>query len=343
MIIPVILCGGSGKRLWPLSTEKNPKQFIKLINNKSLLELTLERAFLINKKKCILIGSKKHKKIIMDKTKGFKNIQYFFEEVGRNTSAPICLSAMEALRLNEDSDILIMPSDHYISDNKIFAKDVFDSTYYTKTSNWVTFGIKPLKPSIAYGYIKSNLFGNKYNFISFEEKPNLSKAKKYFKANNYFWNSGIFLGKAKNILKSFELHATDIYSECLNTWKNKKIKNKAYFFDKKSMKEIRSESVDYAVLEKESLISFSKLNCDWSDLGSWDSILDLYLEEKIKFNTNYFSIDSKNNLLISNKKVGIIGVEDLIFIENDDNIIIIKKGNSEKVKQLVEKFLNIND
>ena len=336
MIIPVILCGGSGKRLWPISTEKRPKQFMSFYNNNSLLENTINRSNKISKNSTILIGSFEHKMYIQETLKSYKTKpKLFFEEIKRNTTAPICFAALDALIVDKNSKILIMPSDHYISDDKYFEKVIVESQPLLESFNWVIFGIKPNMPSTAYGYIKTIKKDNKYLVKNFEEKPNKLKANKYLKDKNYYWNSGIFFGYAHKILDSIKLHSPDIFQECKIAWKKKKILSKSYFFRKEILNKIRSESIDYAVLEKEKSLGFKELKCKWSDLGSWDSIADL---EKFsdKKSVGYKNlIESDNNFIFNDKKnISIVGAKDLIIIQEKNEILIIKKGESEKVKLL---------
>ena len=339
-IIPIILCGGFGNRLWPMSLRENPKQFLPIFNKKSLFEMTLERAGQISNSNPIIITSLRNKDIIrsiLKKTNFTPRI--LFEEIGRNTAGAICLSLIDSLKLYNDPKVIIFSSDHFINDDKNFLKSIKDSIFYSDNFNWTLFGSKPDYPSTGYGYSGVFRKNNLFEVESFIEKPNLKKAKEYCIKDNYFWNSGIFLGKSKKMLDTIRSHNPQILKSSLIAYKKSlKYKNEL-IFKKKFLKDIEKVSIDYAILEKEKNIGFQTLDCGWSDVGSWDTlteILDKFNSKKIY---NHWTVDTKNVSIFSDSSnVATIGVKDLIIVKNKENILVLKKGHSQKVKTLVDNF-----
>ena len=345
VILPIILCGGSGKRLWPISNAETPKQFVKLFNNSSLLDLTIERAELINTNNITLIGSKKYKKNLLKTINKFQcNFNLIFEEEQKNTTAAIYFSVMSAYQKNKNSYVVIMPSDHFIPDGMNFNETILSSLSLAENSSWVVFGVPVSRPSTSYGYIKTQKKDNKRKFVSFIEKPNQPTAKILFKDKNYYWNSGVFFGKSKKILESIESHANDIFQSSKIAWQNRKINDDYQIIQKEFSKKIRSESIDFAVLEKERSVAFLKMKCYWNDIGSWDSISELQENNTLSKFKDLAQIESKNISVYSDKgTVSTIGLKDIIIINHRDNILIIKKGETEKVKSLLEQFSTLED
>lgn len=341
LIKPVILCGGSGTRLWPTSRENYPKQFIPLFNKRSLFDLTVERVSkLKNTSMPIIICSEKHSFYIKSSLEKFNvSADLLFEPEEKNTTAAIYFSAKHSF---EDDNLLIMPSDHYIPDYIKFNKTIEKICSINDFTAWITLGIKPIKASEAFGYIQT--FNNNHDSLldvkSFVEKPKLEIAKEMITKNNYFWNSGIFLGKSSMIINSIKKHAPLISQLCDNTTFTR-TKNKMFnetYFDKTLFKEIISQSIDYSVMEKEDRIKLFPIDYEWNDLGSWDSISEIKSINENK-DENVIEIDSKNNFIWSdNKIIATLGVEDLIIINNDNAILVAKKNTTEKVKDIVSKL-----
>ena len=333
---PIIICGGSGTRLWPASRKSLPKQFIELVNGKSLFELTLERCKSPNFLDPIIIMSKKHSFYvdIALKKNNMSAIQ-ILEEVPRNTCAAILFGIKCSNEIDQNETALIMPSDHYIEDSNKFCKQIDEILFNENTSGWVTFGVKPTFPSTGYGYIHVDQKNNKglHDVIKFIEKPNESHALKIYKDENYFWNSGIFYGRTNDLLKSIKMHARDIYDNCLNVWKNRDKKENYIYLKQTFLKKVRSQSIDYAVLEPEDNIFLKPFIGSWSDVGSWDEL------SKLSKNStkNVIQLGSKKNFIQTDGRLtALIDIEDLIVINSDDSTLVMKKNSSQKVKGLVE-------
>ena len=340
-ICPVILCGGSGTRLWPLSRKSLPKQFIDLPSKETLFGLTLSRAKKLNSiYKPIIISSKNYgflcKKISNELG---VDCSFILEEVGRNTAPAIFFSAMLSLKNNQDSILCIMPSDHWIESDNLFIEMIRNASKKALLDNWITFGIQPDEPATSYGYIKTKKLNNgEFDVISFEEKPSIEKANLYYEQKNFFWNSGIFFVSAKRCLDSFRELQPDLFRFCEEAWNNRIKKKNEDILLKSSLQKIKSISIDYAILEKEKNIKLIPFKSKWSDVGNWDSFSKVLKDNK---NNRNILIDSKNSFIYSSKRTVVgIGLENLLIVDNDDATLISKKGNSEKVKEAVEILKN---
>ena len=230
-ILPIIICGGSGSRLWPISNNTKPKQFINLFNDKSLFDLTLERSFQISNETPIIIASRKNKKHIEVSIKKYSKKTYIiWEEEGRNTAAAITFGLKLAHEINDEAFVVIMPSDHYIQKNKLLNNKLHNMFLAKDEYDWFLFGVKPSYPATGYGYINSKGTKKIKTILNFIEKPNKKLALSLIKTKNIFWNSGIFAGLTSKMLMSIQKHAPDIYYKSIETWeKRKKLTNSKCF------------------------------------------------------------------------------------------------------------------
>ena len=333
----VILCGGSGSRLWPLSRSKFPKQFIPLFEDKSLFDLTLLRSLEISTiPKPIIITSKDYFYFVKRSLEKLKvKAEIFIEPEKKNTTAAIYLAA-KAAKKNEN--LLIMPSDHLIPDNHYFANLI--KNIKIDENFWVTFGIKPTSPSEAYGYINvktDKIIANDCYYVNkFVEKPNENQALEMMKDSSFYWNSGIFLAKKEIIINSINLLAKDIAISCDELWDNTKIaidSNEVYF-NEIYFSKIRDISIDYSVMEKTDNIIMVSFNSIWSDVGSWDTFADNLSDN----GANLFSIDSRDNFIMSeNKIVATIGLHDTIVVDTED-CLRFQKRRSQKSKEILKQI-----
>lgn len=335
----VILCGGSGTRLWPISRSLFPKQFVKLFDNASLFQHTLQRNNFKNTSFSIIINQEQYF-LGLDQWEELKINQpahFILEPIGRNTAPAIALAALAS---DPEEILLVVPSDHTISDHKSYEEVVSKACDLARENKLVTFGIKPSYPETGYGYIEAR--GNEV--ISFKEKPDSATAQSYVNDGNYFWNSGMFCFKASVYLEELKKHSPDIYEESLTCFQNAR-KDGVTRLNMEDMKSIRSESIDYAVMEKSSNVKVVPSDIGWSDLGSFDSLYDALPKDK-DGNTKTNSaihIGSKNNLVISHKRlISTIDIEDLMIVDTQDALVISKKGSTQKVKELVAEIKKIN-
>lgn len=325
----VILCGGSGTRLWPISTNKLPKQFIKIFENESLFEKTIKR----NKSDSFtIIANSNHQDLVKNSLPD--NALALYEEVGRNTAPAIALACLFA---EPEEILLVVPSDHLINKQDNYTQAIAQAKAFAQEDKLVTFGIQPTHPETGYGYIEAN--GN--DVLSFKEKPDLETAKSYLAKGNYFWNSGMFCFKAKVFLEELKEHAPDIYEICARLHSKITDKNHIVLKEEK-LKQIRSESIDYAVMEKSKRVKVIPSDLGWSDLGSFDSLYEhLALDtDKNTKTKNLVSIDSQNNLIINelDSPIALFDVENMIIVNTKEGVLFGKRGESQKVKDLLQKI-----
>ncbi|MGE3609087.1 MAG: mannose-1-phosphate guanylyltransferase/mannose-6-phosphate isomerase [Bacteriovoracaceae bacterium] len=329
----VILCGGSGTRLWPISRTLFPKQFVQLFDKESLYQKTIKRNTQIANSFSIVINQEQYF-LGLDQINELKinsPRQFILEPVGRNTAPAI---AMAALAADPEEILLIVPSDHLIENQKAYEEATKKAIEFASQDKLVTFGIKPTYAETGYGYIEAKDFDVK----SFKEKPSAEIAKEYLKAGNYFWNSGMFCFKAKVYLEELKKNAPDVYEHSLLTFKNARTDGGVIRLNLEDMKAIRSESIDYAVMEKSNQTKVVPADIGWSDLGSFDSLFESLPKDDLG-NTkspNVIHLNSKNNLVIGGKRlISTIDVEDLMIVDTTDALVIAKKGSTQKVKDLV--------
>jgi mannose-1-phosphate guanylyltransferase len=332
----IILCGGSGTRLWPISRTLMPKQFVKLFSDKSLFQLTVDR----NSKVCdtqFIVSSAEQYFLAIDQLEELHITQnkYLLEPVGRNTAPAIALAC---LALDSEELVLVTPSDHLIKNESEYSKVLKKAKELAEQNNLVTFGIKPTFAETGFGYIESE---NTYDVKAFYEKPDFDTATAYLKAGNYYWNSGMFLFKAGVFLEELQKYAPEIYESCVAAFENKKIENSTLRIQHSHMEAIQDESIDYAVMEKSSKVKVVPSDIAWSDVGSFDALYDELSKDEHgnTQNPNHISIDSKNNLIYGcERKIATVDIEDCIIVDTGDALLISKKGSSQKVKNVVAKL-----
>ena len=345
-MINIILCGGSGTRLWPVSRALMPKQFVKLFENRSLFQLTLER----NRKlsdNFVVVTNVEHYFMAIDQmsdviASDFSSSHFLLEPLGRNTAPAVALGCFG---IKEDEVVLVTPSDHLIKNYENYQSAIKKAVKLAEEGFLVTFGIAPSYPEIGYGYIEYD--GE--DVLSFKEKPDLETAKRYLMSNNFLWNSGMFCFKAGVYLSELKKCAPEIYNLSKSAFeKGTMISSNQLKIDLEDMKNIPENSVDYAVMEKSEIVKVIKSDFGWSDLGSFDSLFDEMNKDAeenhiIQGNDPYFgsvtcepiAIDSHRNLLVTERQTALIDVEDLLVVDSPDAILISKRGSSQKVKDVV--------
>lgn len=346
----LILAGGSGTRLWPLSRKNYPKQFLKLNAKNSLLQETAIRLLEVLASEDIIVMTNSEYKfhVLTDLSSLFLNQPHFnniiLEPVGKNTAPAIALGikyCMEKLGCKEDEVLFISPSDHIIKPAETFADYIRRSEEVAKKGHIVTFGIKPTRPETGYGYIKAESKGQRakseeyLKVEEFTEKPDIETAKQYVTDGSYYWNSGMFAFSIGTMMQEFEKHATEIHDMMKMNF-DEMVSN----FHK--MPEI---SIDYAVAEKSDRIVILPLNVYWNDIGSWDSLYDIVDKDErgnIKMG-DIIAIDTKDTLIISDKRlISTIGLEDCLIIDTDDAVLIARKGETQKVREIVNRLKEEN-
>lgn len=354
-ITPVILCGGSGTRLWPLSRKSYPKQFLSLNSHseKTLLQETFERVFdLKGLENPILICNEEHRFIAAEQMREI-NINpksILLEPFGRGTAAAIALAALKLLEKEKEPILIVLSSDHFIKDNKQFIKLIEKSLENVLKNEIVIFGIKPYKPATGYGYIKAkkSFLKKKIEGLSIEkfiEKPNLEKAKEIFKNPSFFWNSGIFFFKAKTILEEIKKYYPDILTCCSESLKNSSKDLDFQRLEKKSFEKCPNISIDLAVMEKTKLGTIFPLEVGWTDIGTWDSVWEISEknEDGNFISGNVLSKNTKNCYLRSKQRLLVaLGIKELVIVETDDAILVANKSNSQDIKNIVDELQKNN-
>ena len=341
----IILAGGSGSRLWPLSRELYPKQLLNLNSNRSLLQTTFERlANFMPKENIISITNTKHiSNVRMQLSELTDKVSLLSEPVSKNTAPAIAL-ATKFIAKNSDSDpvIIVVPSDHLIENQDKFISTVKKGEKLAEEGYIVTFGIRPNYPETGYGYINtSDKLSEGFKVKEFVEKPDEETAKKYIQADTYYWNSGIFMFKASTLLNEVDKLAPEIakISKEIDFTKSSDIP--FISFDK-----MPSISIDYAIMEKSDKIALVELESDWNDLGSWQAIYDVSKKDKDGnvFVGHVLDKDSKNSFVYSSSKlVATIGLEDTVIVETEDAILACKKDKTQDVKYIYNELKQQND
>lgn len=328
----IVMCGGSGTRLWPMSRIKKPKQFVPFFGSKSLFELTIERNiplvdefFIVVNKAQLPLCQKQIPKIIQDKVK------FIVEPVGRNTAPAITLAAL----LADKDDLIVLASDHLIKNQALYESCISDARRLAKDSNLVTFGITANEPITGYGYIEARA----NDVLSFKEKPDLETAVKYVNAGNYFWNSGMFFFNSETYLTELKKYSPEIFTKSVAAIETAQKEDLTYFIREQHMLAIPQDSIDYAVMERSQNIKVVPSNFYWTDLGSYQSLYHELSKDQHgnTINEKHFSLNSQNNIVLSDKKViCTFDVSDLVIAETEDALLVGKISSSQKVKELLQ-------
>ena len=335
-MVNIILCGGSGTRLWPISRTLLPKQFAKLFGDSSLFQ----KCILRNKPYCsssLIVSNVEQYFMAYDQLEEINqenSAKFLLEPIGRNTAPAILLSAMA---LDSDDIMLVTPSDHIIEDTKSYAKALKRAKELATEGYLVTFGISPTAPEIGFGYIEAD--GERV--VAFHEKPSFEVAKEYLERGNYLWNSGIFCFKASSILQEAQKYAPDIYEASLRAYEHSKRDSSITRIDMSDMLNIPDESIDYAIMEKSDSIRVIKSEFRWSDLGSFEALDEVFERDENgnTVNDTLITTDSKNNFVFgSERQKVLIDVDDLIVVDTSDALLITRKGSSQKIKEIVNRL-----
>ena len=354
-ITPVILCGGSGTRLWPLSRSAFPKQFLVLSGNNTLFQQSVERLqalknLYISVNNTIIVANEEHRFLVLDQLREMKEVkaQLLLEPIVRNTAPALTLAALQATDQGEDPVLVVTPADQTVQDQVAFTRSLHDAIETASEGSIVVLGIKPTKPDTGFGYIKKDKSQNEYHasiVLNFTEKPNQLTAESYLKSGDYFWNSGMFVLRASVWLKAIQYFSSDIYELILKAF-NQKTNDDLFIRPHENLfKSITPNSIDYAVIEKcpqsDFEIKMVELNAGWNDLGSWDAVWQVGNKDKDQ-NVTYGDVlaeNTSNSLIYANHKlVTTLGIDNLVIIETPDAVMIADRNQSQQVKMIVDKL-----
>lgn len=348
MIVPVILAGGSGTRLWPLSRSSYPKQFLRLLNEYSLLQNTLLRLKNLGLPFVapIIICGEEHRFIVAEQLREIdtQNADIILEPIGRNTAPAITLAALHAQKKYQQKDVrlFVLSADHEIQNHEAFKFSIWQAYDYLNISPIIIFGIKPTYPEIGYGYIKySTLLDSQsiYHVDDFVEKPDLKTAKEYLSVGHYAWNSGMFMFDLIGFLKLMDQYASDIKKSCINAYEQAKADLDFIRIGIDEFQQCTGISIDYALIEKVDHLVMVELDAGWSDIGSWSALWDIHEKDENKnvIKGDVIQLNSENNLIYTQDKlVSLLGVENLIVVETKDALLIANKEHMQNVKEIVQ-------
>jgi mannose-1-phosphate guanylyltransferase/mannose-1-phosphate guanylyltransferase/mannose-6-phosphate isomerase len=349
-IYPVILSGGSGTRLWPLSRANYPKQLLPLVGKETMLQATLVRAgALLNAQAPILVCNSEHRFLIQEQceTINIKPDAIYLESIGRNTAPAIALAAFHLAQTDENSLMLVLPADHVIDDQSAFEKAVETAIIAAHEDYLVTFGIVPQAPEIGYGYIKlgkaiafsADIALTTYQIKHFYEKPDLETATEYLQEGDYLWNSGMFVFTAKRYLQELQHHQPNIFFAVQEAWLKRTVDLGFIRPDKDAFIASPSDSIDYAIMQMTDRAAVVPVQFNWSDVGSWDSLWRLAAKDA---NGNFIRgdtlvMDTQNSYVrAENRLVSVIGLDDVIVIETADAVLVMHKNKAQQLKTAIQ-------
>jgi mannose-1-phosphate guanylyltransferase len=346
MINAVVMAGGSGTRLWPLSRAAHPKQFLALHGEDTMLQATLKRLDGLNVQSSVTICNEEHRFFVAEQLREIDKLgSIILEPVSRNTAPAIALAAF-SVEAGEDPLLLVLPADHVIQDEVSFTKCVMNAIPLAESGRLVTFGVVANEPNTGYGYIRmGESQGPGFSVVSFVEKPSFEVAKDYLKSGAYLWNSGIFMFKASRYLEELKKHSPDIYRACHFSMKNISRDNDFLRVNEAAFNACPSDSIDYAVMEKTDAAVVVPLDAGWSDIGSWSSLWDVNKKDN---NLNVVSGDAVlydvNNSYIrtDEKLIAVVGVSDLVVVSTKDVVMVSSKDRVQDAKIIVQKLKNDN-
>ncbi|MBU1202996.1 mannose-1-phosphate guanylyltransferase [Patescibacteria group bacterium] len=339
MLYPVILAGGLGTRLWPVSNQNNPKQFKALLSDKTLLQNTYDRVASSFDKKNIFVVSCQN---IVDNIRQQIDIlpeNILIEPQAKGTAIAIALATLKIKNIDPQAIIVTVNSDHFIKNEKEYTKALkkAEKVVEKNPDKMLLFGVKPAYPETGYGYIETKgSKGDIYEVASLKEKPDLATAKAYVKSGKFLWSPGIFVFKAASLIDWYKKYLPGQYQALLRIEKSPDNIAKEY-------EKIQNISIDYGLLEKMDNMLVMPINFTWADVGHWRSLRDILLDGKDNVtNTSSVTVDSKNNLLysFSGKLVATVGVENMVLVETEDVIFLCPADRAQDVKKLLEQIKN---
>lgn len=351
MIVPVILSGGSGSRLWPLSREMYPKQFLSLVNDQTMLQNTVSRLSGVGELAApMVVCNENHRFIVADQLGaiGQSPSAILLEPMGRNTAPAVAVAALQAMAEGHDPVLLILPADHVVRNEEELCTVVEAGKPFAREGKLITFGIVPGGPETGYGYIKRGAASDRegatatvYGVERFEEKPDLATAQSYVDSGSYYWNSGMFMFLASRYIEELERFAPAMIAACRKALFAAERKDSAIHLDRDAFACCPSDSIDYAVMEKTADALVLPLNAGWSDVGSWSALWEVGQpgSDGNVLVGDIFQKDTSNSYLhAESRMVAAVGVENLVVVETADAVLVCSKDRVQDVKGIVDKL-----
>jgi mannose-1-phosphate guanylyltransferase/mannose-6-phosphate isomerase len=341
-ILPVILSGGSGTRLWPLSREAYPKQFLALAGEQTMLQATWQRVAPIAGRPPLVVANEEHRFVAAEQLQqlGVQPQAILLEPVGRNTAPAIAVAALEATLDGGDPVLLVLPSDHVIADEAAFRAAVLSALPAAEDGKLVTFGIVPTGPETGYGYIKASSGDAVRAVDRFVEKPDTETAQQYVQSGQYFWNSGMFLFKASRYLAELETFQPEMLAASRNAWQLARRDTDFTRLDKDAFAAVPADSIDYAVMEKTADAVVVPLDAGWNDVGSWTALRDVSPQDADgnAHHGDVIAIDCRNTYAYGERLIALVGLDDVIVVETDDAVMVGRSDRMQEIKQVVARL-----
>jgi mannose-1-phosphate guanylyltransferase len=344
----VVMAGGSGTRFWPKSREKHPKQFLRILDDKSLIQSTLDRfGKIVGRDKLFIVAKGMQETIIRKHAPGIPDSNFIFEPVGKNTAPCIGLAAVHVAMADPDAVMIVTPADHLVKKEDEFQKVIHAAALLAEEDNaMVTLGITPARPSTGYGYIQIDGVHRTLDGIdacrikTFAEKPNYETAERFVQSGDFFWNSGIFVFKASVILQAFEEHLPELYESLMEIRKALQNGECETVIDR-IYHQIKSISIDYGVMEQAKNVFMIEGNFIWNDLGSWDQVYKLTPQDDHGNAVigDAVLIDTKNSYVDADGGVvAVLGLDEIVVVRDGDAVLVCKRKRSEEVKHIVDRL-----
>ena len=344
-MIPVILSGGNGSRLWPLSRKQNPKQFLPLTGKETLFQQTLQRLSIDNVQAPIIVSNNDHRFIVEEQLEALNCTPHsiLLEPFGRNTAPAVALAAFAILEEGQDDVMLVLPADHVIDDETAFHNALRVAEAAATDGEMVLFGITPDKAETGYGYIQANQTlssaDGTYRVAAFVEKPNEEKAKEYLASGDYYWNSGMFMFKASRYLDELKQHDEAIYNKTLSAFQRSRKNGKVLHIDSEIFAHCPDNSIDYAVMEKTSKACVVPMQAQWNDVGSWSALWDVHSKDKQgNVAKGDVLLEQSTNCYVhgEDRLVTLLGLDNVVVVDTKDALMVVAKDKVQDVKKLVQ-------
>lgn len=343
-IIPVILSGGAGTRLWPLSWGDHPKQFLSLISDKTMIQETLLRLNGLKIGAPIISCGESHRFLVAQQIGEIceEKPTILLEPMAKNTAPAIACACCAAMKRDKNSIVVVLPSDHVIADVETFQKAVMTAAENAEKGSLVTFGIVPTFPATGYGYVKASgeEKNGAYTLEKFVEKPCLETAQEYLASGEYSWNSGMFVFKASTFIEELKTYNPEMARLSIQAFENANANDSDFVrLDAESFSQIKGDSIDYAVMEKTKLGKIVKLNAGWDDVGSWTALYDISKKDENKnvIKGDVIALDTTASYIRGGKRtIATIGLDNIVVVDSEDSLLIAAKGKIQDVKKVAE-------